>query len=79
MKYKVRESKIFRLRKERLEEGVMTVLKYLKDWNIKKGLDLTQIKLGKADFNLRNEIYQWKSCLKKVHALQQKHNNYLKN
>lgn len=68
LKYKVRESKIFRLRKESLEEGIITVP--LMGWNPENGSD---IKLRKAAFNQRNEIYQWKELsLKIVHAFQQK-------
>lgn len=49
LKYKVRESKIIRLRKESLEEGIITVP--LMGWNPENGSD---IKLRKAAFNQRN-------------------------
>lgn len=76
MKYKVRESKTFTLRKENLEEGIINVLKYLEGqgyWEKekKKRLDFVQLqkRLAKAYFNLRNEIYQWQDLSqKRVHA-----------
>ena len=39
MTYKIRESKIFRKRKESSEDGIITVLKYLKGQDTEKELD----------------------------------------